>query len=508
MANYFVTYDYADQLSGIEHAQLKRMSALREKTATPNKLVSLAYNRFLTRSLKKNGIDPAEFINMYDFLQGISVTTLENYAYQIPVTQLIAENEVVLDQNEVMWTVGIGNVTTKKIYLMNNPVFDLQINYVEFFDGNGYKIKTDYYDIRGFKSMSDIYGQRGGVAREINFDLAGQPVVESVYKREPNGAINATQWFVSDGHGAIKHSFSQKAELEGYFFDQLNKSTQEENTFISDRAFKTDQGLLNMRTARKMYAYWHSTFVPNGKDPLTTKPFDTLLDEIKAADKIDGLIAATSAEAEDLQRVVEGKIPVFKINSALIDERTMEFNKFSRRHKYEIITVARLSEEKRLDLGVEIFAKVVKRVPQAKWHIYGYNQNGNRQKLEQQIADLNLQANIMIHPYQNDLNEIYENAQLFWMLSLYEGFNMAQLEAMSHGVPVVAFDIKYGPAELIDQARNGYLIENHNLDDFAKRTVELLKSQFTLEKLGKESQLKAGFYNKDEMAQQWLELLN
>jgi len=508
MANYFVTYDFADQLSGIEHAQLKRMSALRGKTSSPSKIVSLAYNRFLSRSLDKNDINTEEFINMYDFLQDISAEKFEEYDYQVSANQIVSGSETILNKNKVMWTVGYDNVTTKKIYLMDNPTFDLQINYVEFFDKSGSKIKTDYYDVRGFKSMSDIYGQRGGVAREINFNLAGQPVLESVYKREPNGMINATQWFVSDNHGKVKHSFSRKNELEGYFFDLLNESTEEENVFISDRAFKTDHGLFSMQTTRKMYVYWHNVFVPNGEDPLMTKPFDTLLDELKYSEKIDGLIAATSAEVEDLKRVVKGQIPVFKVNVALIDTDTQKFNKFSQRNKYEIITVARLSEEKRLDLGIEIFKDVVKKLPQATWHIYGYNQNGNRQKLEQQIARLGLQSNIVIHPYQKDLSSAYKNAQLFWMLSLYEGFNMSQLEAMSYGVPVIAFDITYGPAELIEQAKNGYLIKNNDSRNFAKQTVELLKNQFSLEKLGKASQLRASYYNKDEMAQQWLKLLN
>ena len=39
-----------------------------------------------------------------------------------------------------------------------------------------------------------------------------------------------------------------------------------------------------------------------------------------------------------------------------------------------------------------------------------------------------------------------------------EGFSLALLESLAHGVPVISYDIKYGPGELITSDFNGYLI--------------------------------------------------
>lgn len=39
-----------------------------------------------------------------------------------------------------------------------------------------------------------------------------------------------------------------------------------------------------------------------------------------------------------------------------------------------------------------------------------------------------------------------------------EGFSLALLESLAHGVPVISYDIKYGPSELITSDFNGYLI--------------------------------------------------
>ena len=42
-----------------------------------------------------------------------------------------------------------------------------------------------------------------------------------------------------------------------------------------------------------------------------------------------------------------------------------------------------------------------------------------------------------------------------------EGFSLALLECESHGVPSISYDIQYGPGELIQDGKNGYLIEKN-----------------------------------------------
>ena len=43
-----------------------------------------------------------------------------------------------------------------------------------------------------------------------------------------------------------------------------------------------------------------------------------------------------------------------------------------------------------------------------------------------------------------------------------EGFSLALLECESHGVPSISYDIQYGPGGLIQDGKNGYLIEKNN----------------------------------------------
>lgn len=503
--NYFVTNEFADHLAGIEHAQLKRLAVFKQFAATKSYLVNFAYNRFLDRALRYNQIDSADFINMWDYLQGINSESLQAGDYEVRASALLASDEQVVNHVNDVLTVSNGRFTTKKIHLMGNPRFEDQVNYVEVFDSLGNPARTDYYDLRGFKSMTDYFGQHGGVARELNYNLAGCVTVESLYQRNDSGNITSTQWIVSDEQGHPRRSFNQRVELQTYFLDQLNAESGEDNVFVSDRANFTDPALLAMQTKRRLYIYWHSTFVPDGQDPLTTKPFDTLLDEINAANKIDGLLAPTKSEVMDLQQVIDNQIPVYQVNNTIIEAPT-DLPAFKTRNKYEIVSVGRMAPEKGFMRGIEIFEKVHARLPEVRWHIYGYDDGKTRKALQEAINKWGLQSAIKLHPYQQDITSVYKTAQLYWVTSIYEGIGIAQLEAMSYQLPVIAFDITYGPAETITDNVSGHVVVNGDLRNFARQTVATLKNQFKLEKMGRKAQERALEFSAEQMWQQWEEV--
>ena len=58
-------------------------------------------------------------------------------------------------------------------------------------------------------------------------------------------------------------------------------------------------------------------------------------------------------------------------------------------------------------------------------------------------------------------------------------------EAMSCGVPVVAFDCPSGPAEIVDDDKTGYLVLNRDKNVFAERLDQLMNSRELRERLGK-----------------------
>ena len=56
-----------------------------------------------------------------------------------------------------------------------------------------------------------------------------------------------------------------------------------------------------------------------------------------------------------------------------------------------------------------------------------------------------------------------------------EGFSLALLECQSYGVPMISYDIKYGPNELVKDGLNGYLIPKNDKEELTNKVKYLLE---------------------------------
>lgn len=81
-------------------------------------------------------------------------------------------------------------------------------------------------------------------------------------------------------------------------------------------------------------------------------------------------------------------------------------------------------------------------------------------------------------------DQFYGRASVMVQTSRWEGFGMTILEAMSCGIPVVAFH-NYGPDEIIRDSVDGYLVDHFDTEAFAKKVVEILKQPEQRKQMGK-----------------------
>lgn len=109
-----------------------------------------------------------------------------------------------------------------------------------------------------------------------------------------------------------------------------------------------------------------------------------------------------------------------------------------------ILSVGTLQLRKNLPLLISAFALVRKRVPDVVLVLVG-NRRGHHfdTRIDEVIKELSLQDAVIFPGYveQSDLPVMLQGATLFAFPSLYEGFGIPLLEAMSQGTPVVASDI-------------------------------------------------------------------
>lgn len=171
-----------------------------------------------------------------------------------------------------------------------------------------------------------------------------------------------------------------------------------------------------------------------------------------------------------------------------------------------IISVGRISPEKGyLDL-IEVFKKIVEKDPTFILNIVG--DGDEMPQLKQKINDYKLEKNVILHGYQNKdyINKLLEKSSLYLMSSYEESFGLVLLEAMSYGIPCIAFDSALGACEIINN-KNGCLIKNRNITKMANEVLELFKNKKKLKRKSEEAIKTANSYNFNNFKTTWLNLI-
>lgn len=172
-----------------------------------------------------------------------------------------------------------------------------------------------------------------------------------------------------------------------------------------------------------------------------------------------------------------------------------------------IISVGRLEPEKGfLDL-VSVFKLIELKDGEVYLNLVG--DGSQKDKIFKNIVDNNISRKVKMPGYLDfeELNKLYEETSLYLMTSYTESFGLVLIEAMSHGIPVIAFSCAEGAKELINNGVNGYLINNRNEHEMADRAVKLLNNHDKLKELGENARTTALKYSKDEVKKMWIKLL-
>lgn len=225
----------------------------------------------------------------------------------------------------------------------------------------------------------------------------------------------------------------------------------------------------------------------------------------KACKNIDYLIPVSQELTDFYQRIIQnGKTKVIYIPNSL-DVWT---EKKSTLQEKNLISIGRLSPEKGyLDL-VDVFELVHQEFPDWKLHIIGDGKE--RELLIQKIKEKNLTDFIVLHGFQKK-EYIYEqllHSSIYVMCSYEESFGLVLIEAASLGLPMVAYASARGAHEIIEQGKNGYLIENRNCREMLDCIKQLILSEELRKKIGNESKKSVEKYSFSVVKEKWLQFLS
>lgn len=120
-----------------------------------------------------------------------------------------------------------------------------------------------------------------------------------------------------------------------------------------------------------------------------------------------------------------------------------------------LLTVARLTEQKRHDVLLRALPRVLRQHPDAQLLLVG---SGHMQTVLQQLAkELGIAAHVRFLGRRNDVPDLLAAADAFCLPSHFEGHPLVLMEAMAAGLPIVAAR-SIGITEVISNGESGLLV--------------------------------------------------
>ena len=165
------------------------------------------------------------------------------------------------------------------------------------------------------------------------------------------------------------------------------------------------------------------------------------------------------------------------------------------------LAVGRFSHQhKGYDLLIEAFNIFARTNSEWKLDIVG---EGPEEKMYRElIAKYNLNDRIIIHPFTNNIQEYYSNAQVYVLSSRWEGFGLVIVEAMAHGLPVISSDL---PTSKEIMGDFGIYFKNGDIKDLASKLEEATKINW--QQKSAEAITISERFNVDSIIEQWKNLI-
>ena len=171
---------------------------------------------------------------------------------------------------------------------------------------------------------------------------------------------------------------------------------------------------------------------------------------------------------------------------------------------FVIGSAGRLCPVKDYPFMIEIAKAVKEKTKNIKFHLAG--EGPERSKLKALIQEYNLNETFVLKGHIEDMPPFYRSLDLYLNTSVHEGIPMSILEAMAHGLPVVAPDVG-GISEIVSNGEDGYLIEKRDPKAFAEKCFLLYKNKQLRRRMAQAAREKiVKSFSVENMAAQYHEL--
>lgn len=168
-----------------------------------------------------------------------------------------------------------------------------------------------------------------------------------------------------------------------------------------------------------------------------------------------------------------------------------------------ILAVGRLNYVKGFDLLIEAFSMIESK----EIDLIVVGEGKDRNRLMGIIDKKGLSGSVFLPGKKANMQDYYDQCDIFVLSSRNEGYPNVLIEAMSAGCAAIAFDCETGPSEIINNGVNGLLISNGDTKMLADAIDLLMTDQPLKARISREAKLIGQSNSMDDIADEWENLL-
>jgi poly(glycerol-phosphate) alpha-glucosyltransferase len=187
---------------------------------------------------------------------------------------------------------------------------------------------------------------------------------------------------------------------------------------------------------------------------------------ITRAHRFDAVVHLTYAQRHDVDLLFGTQDNAHVVPHA-IEPPASESN--SRRDAGRGIMMANLEARKRIPHAVRAMAIAAKSVPAVELAIYG--RGPEREEIQAEIDEHG--APVRLEGYTSDPGGAFNDSSFMPLTSSREGFGLVLVESMAAGCLPIAYDIEYGPADIITDGVDGFRVPRGDEEALAARIAEV-----------------------------------
>lgn len=170
-----------------------------------------------------------------------------------------------------------------------------------------------------------------------------------------------------------------------------------------------------------------------------------------------------------------------------------------------ILSVGNLIPVKGFDKAVEAAKMVLESRPGWRWEIWG--EGPLLPELQRNVREKGLEGRVVFRGLAREIHMVYDKSAIMVMTSQMEGLPLTLLEAKAHKLPIVSFDIMTGPADILTNGVNGFLVPAGDTAALAEKIGLLMDNSALRQRFSDSARQDIGRFDKKEILSQWEALI-